>query len=83
MIEQQILLYMMREMQQAGATHIWEVRPEDFWYERFCGQKPFYSLLWDFQYFSEWIHPSLNAEGYKMRIPDNINLLYIDPYISA
>ena len=71
MLEQQILLYMMRDMQQAGATHIWEARPQFLWHE----SKPFYSLLWDFKYASEWIHPSMNTQGYVMEIPENIDLL--------
>jgi len=71
-----MLLYMMREMQQAGATHIWEVVPEDMYYPY---SPPFYSLLWDFKFSVGPVHNTVRGKGYIMKIPDNINTLRIVP----
>ena len=77
LLGQQMLLYMMREMQQAGATHIWEVVPEDSYYNGF--RPPFYSILWDFKFSEGPVHKTVGGTGYIMEIPDNINTLRIVP----
>jgi len=64
-LEEQVLVYMMRDMQDAGATHIWEVRPE----ENDAWDHKLFSKLWDFTYKPEDLHPSVTGGGYIMPIP--------------
>ncbi len=81
MLMQQMLLYMMREMQQAGASHIWEVVPKDIEATNSFCRQPFYSLLWDFKFSQSPVHETVGGMGYIMKIPDNINELRIMPNI--
>jgi hypothetical protein len=76
LLVEQILIYMMKEMQQAGATHIWEAKPKEN-VKCFLYIRPLYSNLWDFRYVAEKVHPTVTGGGYIMEIPQNINLLQI------
>jgi ribosomal protein S18 acetylase RimI-like enzyme len=77
-LEQQMLIYMMKDMQDAGAEHIWEVAPDDTVYGR-----RFYSKLWSFQYKRSRVHPSVTGGGYIMTIPKDLRSLPIIPGIGA
>ena len=79
LLKEQIVLYMMREMQQAGATHIWEAMPSEFETKRFVGSPFFYFKLWSFKYVHINVHPTVVGGGYSMEIPQNINELRIVP----
>lgn len=72
-LEKQILVYMMKDMQDSGATHIWEVVPNDAFMGRIH-----YSTLWDFKYMNENVHPSVIGMGYIMEIPCDLRTLKID-----
>lgn len=77
LLKEQIVLYMMREMQQAGATHIWEAMPNEFEMSSWVGSPLFYFELWDFKYAHVNVHPTAVGGGYIMEIPKNINELRI------
>ena len=77
-LEQQMLIYMMKDMQDAGAKHIWEVAPEDTVYGR-----NFYSNLWSFEYKRSRVHPSVTGGGYIMIIPKDLRSLPIIPGVGA
>jgi hypothetical protein len=71
-LEQQILIYMMKDMQDAGATHVWDAVPED---------DDFYSNLWQFEYSTEKVHPTASGAGYIMPIPEDLRKILIKPGI--
>ncbi len=73
-LEQQMLIYMMTDMQAAGAKQIWEAAPN----EAMSGQR-FYSALWSFAYKDSRVHPSVTGTGYIMNIPADIRRLPIVP----
>lgn len=72
-LRQQILIYMMRDMQRMGATHIWEVTPEDSTRKKYQGSEPFYSVLWNFYYVEDQVNTSLVGGGYIMEIPKDLD----------
>jgi hypothetical protein len=76
-LEQQMLVYMMKDMQASGATQIWEVIPK----EHLSGQRMFYSSLWSFAYKDLHVHPSVTGGGYIMDIPDDLRTLTVTPGI--
>lgn len=72
LLREQILVYMMRDMLDHGATHIWEVYPPA------KNNKDTYSDLWDFEYKAgNAVHPSVTGGGYTMRIPSDPRELVI------
>ncbi len=76
-LEQQMLIYMMKDMQDAGAKQIWKVVPK----EENTGDK-FYSALWSFQFKdSRQVHPSVTGMGYAMDIPHDLRSLVVMPGI--
>ena len=77
-LEQQMLMYMMKDMQDAGAEQIWEVAPDDTKIGRV-----FYSRLWSFAYKNSRIHPSVSGGGYAMDIPHDIRALQVVPGVGA
>ncbi len=77
LLKEQIVLYMMREMQQAGATHIWEAMPSEYEMAGFAGLPFFYTRLWGFKFAETKVHPTVSGGGYIMEIPSNINELRI------
>jgi hypothetical protein len=77
-LEQQMLIYMMKDMQDAGAKNIWEVVPND----AACG-RIFYSKLWSFAYKASHIHPSVTGGGYIMDIPMDLRSLAIIPGVGV
>jgi len=81
LLMQQMLLYMMHEMQQAGATHIWKVVPQDTEVKDQWSRLLFYSVLWDFKFGRGPVHKTVGGSGYIMKIPANINELRIMPNI--
>ena len=74
-LEQQILIYMMHDMANAGATHIWKVcrRHGDF------GR--FFSGLWSFCWKDSHVFQGVEAPGYIMEIPEDTRKLPILPGI--
>ena len=72
-LEQQLLLYAMRDMKAAGAKYIWEVVTEDTQY---------YGRLWNFSYVPKDICPPCTGMGYKMAIPEDIDSLKVDTTLS-
>ncbi len=77
-LEQQMLTYMMKDMQDAGAKQIWEVVPD----ETQTGYN-FYSKLWSFVYKDTCVHPSVTGMGYIMDIPTDIRTLLVVPGIGV
>ena len=75
-LEQQMLVYMMKDMQDACTKQIWEVVSN----EKHTGDR-FYSVLWNFAYKDSHIHPSVTGGGYAMDIPLDIRALPIVPSI--
>jgi len=67
-LEAQILIYMMKDMQDHGASCIWEVAS--------CHQG-IYSNLWDFKYKPHNIHSTETERGYSMEIPQDIRSLVV------
>lgn len=66
LLREQILIYMMKDMLDHGATHIWETSPPELEW----GNKLHYTGLWDFQYTGKQpAHPSVTGSGYIMKIP--------------
>jgi len=74
-LEQQILIYMMHDMANAGATHVWKVCTARGDYVRL------FSHLWSFSYKGENIFPGVEASGYIMEIPEDTRKLPILPGI--
>ena len=70
-LEQQMLIHMMKDMQDAGAQQIWEV----------VSNSKFYSRLWDFQFKDSHVHSSVTGGGYSMDIPRDIRTLTVLPDI--
>jgi hypothetical protein len=75
-LEQQMLIYMMKDMQDAGAKQIWEVVSN----ENSSGPR-FYSALWSFAFVEPAVHPSVTGSGYAMDIPRDIRTLTVLPGI--
>ena len=75
-LEQQMLVYMMKDMQDAGAKEIWEVINKETKAE---SDALFYSILWDFRYKKSHVHPSVTGPGYIMEIPKDLRTLLITP----
>ena len=73
-LEQQMLVYMMKDMQDAGAREIWEVISKET-----DSNIRFYSVLWDFQYKKSHVHPSVTGPGYIMTIPNDLRTLTLTP----
>ena len=73
-LEQQMLIYMMKDMQDAGAREIWEVINNEN-----ESTPHFYSILWGFQYKKSHVHPSVTGPGYIMEIPKDLRTLLITP----
>ncbi len=73
-LEQQMLIYMMKDMKDAGATEIWEVINEETKHD-----SRFYSILWSFHFKNSHVHPSVTGPGYIMPIPEDIRSLVIVP----
>ncbi len=69
-LEQQMLIYMMKDMQDAGAKQIWEVVSKSMGYK-------LYSALWSFAYVDSAVHPSVTGSGYAMDIPHDIRTLTV------
>ncbi len=68
-LEQQILIYMMHDMAEAGATHIWKACRQDDVDGRFFAQ------LWSFQFKAKNIFQGTDAPGYIMEIPGDLRML--------
>ena len=77
-LEQQMLIHMMKDMQDFGAKQIWEVVPD----EAIMGQR-FYSALWSFAFKRSRVHPSVTGMGYAMDIPTDLRSLPIVPGIGV
>lgn len=76
LLREQILIYMMKDMLDHGATHIWETSPPELEW----GMKRHYTGLWDFQYTGKQpAHPSVTGSGYTMKIPSDPRELVIKP----
>jgi len=73
-LKEQILIYMMKDMLDHGATHIWEVCNEDM--SRWSDETS-YSKMWDFKYKADAVHPSVTGTGYIMPIPKDPRELVI------
>ena len=73
-LEQQMLIYMMKDMKDAGAKEIWEVINEETKHD-----SRFYSILWSFHFKNSHVHPSVTGPGYIMPIPEDIRSLVIVP----
>ena len=73
-LEQQMLIYMMKDMQDAGAKEIWEVVNREM-----DKDKRYYSILWAFRFKPSHIHSSVTGPGYVMRIPEDLRSLIIIP----
>lgn len=72
MLEQQMLVYMMKDMQDAGAKHIWKMTLEE-------KHPPFFysAPLWKFKYKPRSVHPSVTGGGYAMEIPKDLRSLIL------
>jgi len=70
-LEQQILIYMMQDMAEAGATHIWKA----CWRDDVDGK--FFSRLWWFQFKAKNIFKGVDTSGYIMEIPKDLWMLPI------
>lgn len=73
-LEQQMLIYMMKDMQDAGAKQIWEAMPHES-----CVGERFYSALWSFAFTKSCVHPSVTGGGYVMDIPKDLRELVVLP----
>jgi hypothetical protein len=71
-LEQQMLIYMMKDMQDVGAKRIWEVVPDET-----NTSYNFYSKLWSFQFKKSHVHSSVTGGGYIMDIPKDLRTLPI------
>jgi len=73
-LEEQMLIYMMKDMQDLGATTIWEVCSP----KHNCWGKIIYDGLWCFCYKpGREVHPSVRGGGYVMPIPQDPRTLQI------
>ena len=74
LLKEQMLIYMMKDMQDAGATDIWEVCPK----MNKKMPKILYHGLWNFTYKpSKCVHYSVTGGGYTMPIPKDLRTLQI------
>jgi len=75
LLREQILIYMMKDMLDSGATHIWETSPPEN--EEWISEKH-YTELWDFKYYApHQLHASVTGGGFKMPIPSDPRELVI------
>jgi len=75
LLREQVLIYMMKDMLEHGATHIWETSPPEG--EEWISEKH-YTDLWDFEHFQiNKLHASVTGGGYKMPIPSDPRELVI------
>jgi hypothetical protein len=70
-LEQQILVYMMQDMAEAGSTHIWKSCLRD------SAAGRIYANLWSFEFRESSIFPGMNTSGYIMEIPRDLRTLMI------
>jgi len=77
LLEQQVLVYMMRDMLDSGADSIWRAMPR----EKDILGPAFYSRLWDFEYKAQDLHPTVMGGGYTMAIPGDPRSLLVKPGI--
>lgn len=77
LLEQQVLVYMMRDMLDSGAGSIWKAMPRE---KEILGPA-FYSRLWDFEYKAQDLHPTVMGGGYTMAIPGDPRSLLVKPGI--
>ncbi len=77
-LEQQMLIYMMKDMQNAGAKKIWEVVSDET-----KNSYNFYSKLWSFAFKDSHVHPSVTGGGYAMDIPQDLRSLTVVPGIGV
>jgi len=74
LLREQVLIYMMKDMLDHGATHIWEYYPIN---NKEYFEEHAYHHLWDFEYQNKAVHPSVSGTGYSMRIPPDPRELVI------
>lgn len=75
LLREQILVYMMKDMLDHGATHIWEGYPErNLMYHE---THPYFGL-WDFEYKCKDVHPGVTGTGYSMPIPKDPRELVVE-----
>jgi len=76
LLREQVLIYMMRDMLDHGATNIWEWYPKK---NEIMDEAHAYCGLWGFQYQDKAVHPSVSGTGYSMPIPADPRELVIKP----
>jgi len=75
MLEEQMLIYMMQDMQEVDENIIWQIYPEESkeW------PNDIYNNLWNFEYKSQReLHPLATGAGYGMKIPDDLRTLRLE-----